>query len=281
MRLLSLEERIIMAKVKEQVKYNPKWSGIKRVDVSRIDIVGRSSIALTIIFGIFSLFMPFIMIFSIFTDAKEFFEDGFQSVASIAFGGIIVAFFVFTLNSTLPFLRMSKTVDKQKAILGGCVNIYETFAHMPIRKVSLFKQSFIYYCFMLFIEIVPSIILNIAILMNPELRFAGGMVAVITIAAVVFAFIMYGAVFGIFGKSRASIGKFYTVALAVFYILWMGCIFGFFDEFVMAEPLCALAGVPCICFAVFGIIAVIAIEKLYVEKRETNAAWSFKEERND
>lgn len=269
-----------MVKVKEQVKYDPKWSDVKRVNAARMDIVGRTSIVLTIIFGIVSLLMSGVMICSVFMDDKEFFEDGFQGVASMAFSGTFIAFFIFTLNSTLPFMRMAKGFEKQKAMLGGCVNIYETFAHMPIRKVSLFKQSFRYYCFMLFMETVPSIILNITILMNPELSFAGGMVTVITIASVVFSVIMYGAVFGILGKNKTSIGKFYTGALVVFYILWMGCMFGFFDEFVMAEPLCVLAGIPCICFAVIGIVSVILIEKLYVEKHEINASWSFKEERN-
>lgn len=269
-----------MAKVKEQVKYNPKWSDLRRVNGARIDIVGRSSMVFTIIFSIFSLFMMGVMLFSISLGTKEFFEDGFQSIASMSFSGIFMAFFVFTLNSTLPFMRISKNLEKQKAILGGCINIYETFRTMPIRKVSIYKQSFIYYCFMLFVGTFPSIILNIIIIMNPELRFAGGMVTVITIASVLFSVVMYCAVFGILGKNDTFISKFYTGALIVFYVLWMGCVFGFFDEFVMAEPLCVLAGVPCICFTVFGIAAVIAIEKLYVEKREINASWFFKEEGN-
>ncbi|MDE6021041.1 MAG: hypothetical protein K2H01_08620 [Ruminococcus sp.] len=264
-----------MAKVKEQVKYNPKWSDVKRVNRARMDIVGRTSIVFTILFGVFLLLTTGVMLFSVFDDAKEFFEDGFQSVASIAFGGIFMALAIFAINSTLPFMRMAKNIEKQKAMLGGCVNIYETFMSMPIRKVSLFRQSFMYYCFILFVEIVPSIILNIIILLNPELRFAGGMVTIITIAAVAFSVIMYSAVFGIFGKSKV-----YTGVLIVFYILWMGSIFGFFDKFVMAKPLCAVAGIPCICFAVIGIIAVIAIEKLYIEKREMNAPWYFKEEKN-
>lgn len=269
-----------MAKVKEQVKYNPKWSDVKRVNRARMDIVGRTSIVFTILFGVFLLLTTGVMLFSVFDDAKEFFEDGFQSVASIAFGGIFMALAIFAINSTLPFMRMAKNIEKQKAMLGGCVNIYETFMSMPIRKVSLFRQSFMYYCFILFVEIVPSIILNIIILLNPELRFAGGMVTIITIAAVAFSVIMYGAVFGILGKNKAFIGKVYTGSLIVFYIFWMGCILGFFDKFIMAKPLCALAGIPCICFAVIGIIAVIAIEKLYIEKREMSASWSFKEENN-
>jgi len=87
-------------------------------------------------------------------------------------------------------------------MLCGCVNISKTFAHMPIKKVSLFKQSFRYYSLMLFITTLPCIMLNIIIMLNPELHFAGGMVTVATIAIFTFEFIMYFANFGVLGKNE-------------------------------------------------------------------------------
>lgn len=67
-----------MAKVKEQVKYDPKWSDVKRVNAARMDIVGRTSIVLTIIFGIVSLLMSGVMICSVFMDDKEFLRMVFR-----------------------------------------------------------------------------------------------------------------------------------------------------------------------------------------------------------
>lgn len=267
-----------MAKIKEQVKYNPKWSDVKRIDAARIAIVGKPNIVFSILFSAFALLMIGVMMIGVILNPREFFKDDFQNIASVAFSGTFMAFVVFILNSTLPFFRISKTLDsKQKAMLGGCVNISETFAHMPIKKVSLFKQSFIYYCLMLLITTLPCIVLNIIIMLNPTLHFAGGMVTVATIAIFTFEFIMYFANFGILGKNENLLKLLVKCSFVVYYIFWMGAMLGFFDSLVMAEPLCALAGIPCICFIVIGLAAIIIIEKLYVEKHESITPWHFKE----
>lgn len=267
-----------MAKVKQQVKYNPKWSEVKRVDAARVAIVGNANIVLSIIFTAFALLMIGVMIISVILNPKAFFEDDFQSIASVAFSGTFMTFAVFALNSTLPFFRISKGLDaKQEAMLGGCVNISKTFAHMPIKKVSLFKQSFRYYCLMLLITVLPCIALNIVIILNPELHFAGGMVSVATIAILTFEFIMYFANFGVLGKNENLLKLLVKCSFVVYYIFWIGAMFGLFDRFVMAKPLCALAGIPCICFAVIIVAAIIVIEKLYVERHESITPWDFKE----
>lgn len=267
-----------MAKVKQQVKYNPKWSEVKRVDAARVAIVGNANIVLSIIFTAFALLMIGVMIISVILNPKAFFEDDFQSIASVAFSGTFMTFAVFALNTTLPFFRISKGLDaKQEAMLGGCVNISKTFAHMPIKKISLFKQSFRYYSLMLFITTLPCILLNIIIMSDPELHFAGGMVTVATIAIFTFEFIMYFANFGILGKNENLLKLLVKCSFVVYYVFWIAAMWGFCDSFVMAEPLCVLAGIPCICFVVIGLAAIIIIEKLYVEKHAGVTSWRFKE----
>lgn len=265
-----------MAKVKEQVKYNPKWSDVRRVNATRKAVTGQSNTVLTIVFFIISLVMMGIVLVSIIFDPEELFEDGFQSVSSMTFSGTFMSFFIFALNSSLPFLRMvNNSETKQKAMLGGCVSIFETFLHIPVKKVSLFRQTFRYFCVFLFFGTAPGIALNICVMLKPELHYAGGMASVSTIVAALFIVGMYCVNFGILGAKKDVMQKVYGVAIAVFYIFWLGCMLGFFDEFIMSEPLCAIAGLPCIILAVLCIAAVFAVEKLYVEKREKNASWQF------
>ena len=265
-----------MAKVKEQVKYNPKWSDERRVNAARKAVSGQSNAVMTIVFFIFSLILLGVVFVSIIINPEELFEDGFQSVSSMTFSGTFMSFFIFALNSSLPFLRMVNNVEaKQKAMLGGCVSIFETFQHMPVKKISLFRQTFRYFCVFLFFGIAPGIALNVCVMLKPGLHYAGGMASVSTIVAVLFAAGIYCANFGIFGAKKESVQKAFGVILAVFYIFWIGCMLGFFDEFILSEPFCAIAGLPCIILAVLCIAVVFAVEKLYVEKREKNASWNF------
>ncbi|MDD6269514.1 MAG: hypothetical protein PUA84_05610 [Oscillospiraceae bacterium] len=265
-----------MAKVKEQVKYNPKWSGERRVNAARKAVSGQSNAVLTIVFFIFSLILLGVVCVSIILNPEGLFEDGFQSVSSITFSGTFMSFFIFALNSSLPYLKVMKNAEtKQKAMLGGCVSIFETFLHMPVKKISLFRQTFRYFCIFVFFGIAPGIIMNVCVMLKPELYYAGGMASVSTIVAVMFIVGMYCANFGVFGVKNEAVQKAFGVILAAFYIFWIGCMLGLFDEFILSEPFCAIAGLPCIILAVLCIAAVFAVEKLYVEKREKNGYWIF------
>ncbi|MBQ8724316.1 MAG: hypothetical protein IJY74_01420 [Oscillospiraceae bacterium] len=264
-----------MAKVKEQVKFNPSWSEVKRLGRTKKAIAPENNI-LTIILILLAGVMVGFLAFGCLFDPAEFIEDGHESVGAFAFSGAFMLLFVFALNTTLPATSLFRNTEKQQAAaMGGCVNMYETFMHMPMKKVTLYKQSFRHYAFFMIAGSLPSVILNGAVLFIPELAAIKGIAALTTILYGFMLLAFYFAYFGVFNMSKKTVNACFTVSIVLFYVVLFGCMFGWMNFVAEIKFLTALAGIPSICITVLVIAAIFAIEKLYLEKREANGAWDF------
>ena len=265
-----------MAKVKEQVKFNPSWSEVKRLSATKNAIAPENkfiNIILTLLAGVMVGFLAFGCLF----DPADFIEDGFESVGAFAFSGIFMLLFGFALNTSLPATALfsRKTEKQQAAAMGGCVNMYETFMHMPMKKITLYKHSFRHYAFFMILGSLPCIIMNAAILFIPELAAIKSIASLTTFLEGFFILAMYLAYFGVFNMNKKAVSACFTVSVVLFYVVWFGCMFGWLNFVAEIKFLTALAGIPCIFITVLVIAAIFAIEKLYLEKREANGAWDF------
>lgn len=265
-----------MAKVKEQVKFDPAWSEVKRLGKTKSAIAPENkivNIALTIFAGVMVGFLAFDCLF----DPSAFIEDGFESAGAFAFSGVFMLFFAFALNTSLPAtaLYSRKTEKRQAAAMGGCVNLYETFMHMPMTKLTLYKHSFRHFAFFMIAGSLPCIIMNAAVLFVPELAAIKGIAALITLLEGFFIFALYLAYFGVFNMNKKAVSACFTVSIVLFYIVWFGCMFGWLNFLTEIKLLTALAGIPSICVTILVIAAIAAVEKLYLEKREEKGAWDF------
>lgn len=262
-------------KAKEQVKFNPKWSETKRIDKARLAIVGRQNTVLwTICLGFAALMIGFLVFGSLF-DTEEFISDNVLGV--FVGGSAFMSFMMFAGSTILPMGKvLDRTERMQKSMLGGCVTLVNTFMHLPVKKVSAYKQSFGYFSVLLFFASAPCIFLNVMILLDD--RFTGavaGSSAVISIAISVILlmfYLIYSSMWKMKGKGSSY---FCTAMIIVFYLIWVGSMSSFMDAVFELTWLQALAGVPALCITAAAVLFIILAQKLYVEKKQANAAWEF------
>ncbi len=264
-----------MAKVKEQVKFDPEWSEVRRLRKTK-DAIAPENNFVSGFFAFFAALMIGFLAFSCWFDTEEFIADGFESVGAFAFSGVFMLLFLFALQTSLPAKGLFRKTEKmQQSALGGCVNLYETFMHMPMKKITLYKHSFRHYVFFMIAGSLPCILMNAAILFMPELEAIKGIAALMTILEGFFMLALYFAYFGVFNMNKKAVSACFTVSVVLFYIVWFGCMFGWLNFVAEIKFFTALAGIPSICITLLVIAAVTAIEKLYLEKREANGAWDF------
>lgn len=264
-----------MAKVKEQVKFDPSWSEVKRLRKTK-DAIAPANRVLTVIMTLLACFMVGFLTYMCWFQPADFIDDGHESVGAFAFSGMFMLLFAFALNTTLPATSLFRNTEKQQAaIAGGCVNLYETFMHMPMKKITLYKHSFRHFAFFMIAGSLPCVLLNLAIIFIPELEPVKCIAGLMTILEGFMLLAFYFAYFGVFNMSKKSVNACFTVSIVLFYIAWFGSMFGILSFVERIRFLAAITGVPCICVTLLVIAAIIAIEKLHLEKREAKGAWDF------
>ncbi|MBQ8733091.1 MAG: hypothetical protein IJY76_01165, partial [Anaerotignum sp.] len=247
----------------------------KRIDKARLAIVGRQNTALWAICLGISLLMIGCLVFASLIDTEEFLAD---NIVGVFVGGSAFMSFMMIAGSTI--LPMGKILDRterlQRNMLKGSVKLTDTFMHLPVKKVSAYKQSFGYFGVLLFFSSVPCIFLNVMVLLDD--RFTGvvaGSSAVIStaISAILLMFyLIYSSMLKMKGKGSSY---FCTAMIIVFYLIWIGSMSSFMNVIFELAWLQALAGMPALCITAASVLFILLAQKRYVEKKQANAAWDF------
>ncbi len=265
-----------MAKTKEQVKYNPRLSQSRRFSKAT-RALAPANIVLTIILCVLALLMAGVLAVDMFVTG-DILKDSksVETIGTFAFSSMFMLLFMFGVNTTLPANFMSKNTEKQQqALMKGCVYYHEVFAHMPVKKVTLYKQSFNWYVLFMLGSSIPVLALSIAHIADSKFESAAPMVTVTAILEAVLMIVFYLGYFGIFNKKKKLMQSILTTGIVIFYIIWLGCMFGFLKFITEIEALGAIAGVPTLCITLAAIAAIIVIEKCFIEKDAEKSPWEF------
>lgn len=265
-----------MAKVKEQVKYNPDWSETKRVEKVRRALAGPSNMGVAIAFTVLAGLMFGFLVFGCIFDPADFFEDGVEELCVFGCGGVFMLFMLFMLHTALPFSKNVNAMDRaQRNIAKGSYRFVDTYMHLPVRRVALYKQSFRPFFLMMLLGSLPGLFINVMVQIRPLLDFAKGFAAMMCIVLPVLFTVYYMVYFGVLRLNKKTATKVCTVVFVLFYVIWMGSMFDVFHAVYDWEVLRMLAGVPSICVNAVLLAAVAVMQKLYAEKKQIYAAWEF------
>ncbi len=265
-----------MAKTKEQVKYNPRLSAQKRFSDAKSEI-SPGNTALTIIFVILAGVMMGVMGYDVIFETEDVIADGaMDTIGTFAFSSMFMLLFGFAMNTMLPASFLTQNHQRQQQALSkGCVYFHEVFAHMPVTKIMLYKQSFRWYLFFMVGSSIPVITLNILSVVDSVYSAIAPITVIATILEAVVMILFYLGYFCVFHKNAKLMKNLLTAGVAIFYIVWFGCMFGFLGFLTEVEALGVIAGVPSLCITLVAIGVVIIIEKCIVEKKAVNAPWEF------
>lgn len=258
-------------KKKEQVKYNPSLSSVKRFGKARGAVIGRQTMVLTLIYGIISIVILALYISGFFLgkDASE----GGAATSSVCLTTSFFGIFLFMFNSSIPSDKQDLDTARG-ALSGGCASVSEVFMHMPVTKLDIYKHSFKYFILAEVVVLAGSIASNIAMAVTDKYEVFAGMSAMTSILSATMILFVYLFMFKIFKNIPKKVEKTLTIiGVIIFYIVWFGTMI-FEDASAKAvEILAPLAGIPALCISIVTFIAVLLIHKLYTEKRVANTAW--------
>lgn len=258
-----------MSKKKEQVKYNPKYSDLKRLRKLKNALVGKSIFWLTIVYIFFVTVMFGCVVFGGALDTKDFISDDGNLVAMFVCCGSFMSLFPFAVNQVMPMTAEDSA--KQRGALKGCPSVADALIMMPVKKVDAVKLSFRYYLVPLMLDAAIIVVSNIYCMIFPEFEIAKGSVAATTFFLGLMMFLMYLAFFN--QKFKEALRAILVVAGIGFYVVWFGTMIGFLDKFFAIKFVISFAGIPSIVFIVLVVVAIILIQKLYTEKEVVKTAW--------
>lgn len=258
-------------KPKEQVKYNPKYSDVKRADRVKYAITGKGLIAGNIFCMLFFLLMSAFNIIGGAVDTEEFLEGGGETLSVFLFSGVMFLFAFYSMNTCIN--SNTANAKQYRTALKGCPGISEVLMTLPVTKLTAYRVSFRYFTVCLLGVGVNLIVMNIYCLVIDGFECALGVVSAMSIICPVVLFVLYITMFGVISLNSKTIGRLNSVVLIIYYIVWIGSIAGVFNKFYALEFMHAPAGVPSLVFVVLVIAAIFVIEKAYVEKKAKEAAW--------
>ncbi len=269
-------------KAKEQVKYNPNFSGEKRVWKINNTVNGGAGLALSIFIGIVGAIMFVPLCIGSLVDATFFMEDEENTVSLFSCGIVFMTFMGFMTMATLPIGNNGKnggllTSNMERSTMKGCARVSNLLMHMPLRKVDMVRQSFHAFLPVVGAAVLPQIITNVGVVIYGEklnhIKAAAGLTGLM-IPLILLA--LYCVCFGIVKMSDKVRKNTMLGVIVVFYILWLGLIAEPVAKVVFnLRVLQMLAGVPSLCICAACVALIFSLQKLYVEKKQIKAAWEF------
>ncbi len=260
-----------MRKKKEQVRYNPAWSAVKRADRTKFAITGGYLRWITLFYIVLGLSMAVLLIKMVFhavsLDTAEYEEDymAAMNMCNAAF----MFFFVYMLNAVMPGSR--KTESRSK--VDGCQFLYKVFACMPVKRVTIVKLSFRYFITMATFNLGMMLLANGLTLFLPVFDPTKGSIAIISMLLALVQLALYWGQFSSYCRKRSARSILSVAGLIVFYIFWFGFMNGAFDRLFELEAVRAMAGVPAILVCVAAYAAVWIIEKAVIETKAASSSW--------
>lgn len=258
-------------KKKEQVKYNPSYSNVKRTKKVFRCLIGKTNIVISIVYVVMALLMLAACVFGAIFDTKDFLEDR-STLPTFCCTSAFMAFMLFTLNSCIP--NDPAAASKARGNLDGCATITETMMHLPIRKIDTYKLSFrsfmISSAFVFFSSVFP----NVMIIIDDRFEVVKGTLGVWGTTAVVFILVSYLLSFYVIrGLSEKARGVILSATLIIYYIIWIGLMTGFAYKLIDIDIFGFLSGYVGIALSLICVIAIVVIQKAVVEKRAEKTAW--------
>lgn len=258
-------------KKKEQVKYNPSYSNVKRTKKVFRCLIGKTNIVISIVYVVMALLMLVAAVFGAIFDTKDFLEDK-STLPTFCCTSAFMAFMLFTLNSCIP--NDPATASKARGNLDGCATITETMMHLPIRKIDTYKLSFrsfmIASTFVFFSSVFP----NVMIIIDDRFEVVKGTLGIWGTTAAVFILVSYLLSFYVIrGLSEKARGVILSATLIIYYVIWIGLMTGFAYKLIDIDMFGFLSGYVGIALSLICVIAIVIIQKAVVEKRAEKTAW--------
>lgn len=259
-----------MAKQKEQVKYNPKLSDVRRADKAKYAVTGNYLYACNAVFIVIGLLMSCVFILGGIFGGVEYVEEDADSVIMFISNAAFMLFFLYACNAILPANKQTQNSSK----IDGCLFIYKLFCHMPVTQLTIVKLSFRY--FTLMTSVVCSVLTagNLLVLCTDRFAPVSGHIGFISFMLAVAMVTLHYNGFRQYSKGlskKASIIN--AIAIAVFYLLWFGSMMNLFDP-VFAHPVVkALGGIPGLAVIAAAYIWVLIYQKTVVEKKAALSSW--------
>lgn len=258
-------------KKKEQVKYNPSYSNVKRTRKVFRCLIGKTNIAISIVYVVMALLMLAACVFGAIFDTKDFLEDK-SILPTFCCSSAFMAFMLFALNNCIP--NNPAAASKARGNLDGCATITETMMHLPIRKIDAYKLSFrtfmIAAAFVFFSSLFP----NVMIVIDDRFEVVKGTLGVWGTTAVVFILVSYLLSFYVLRNlSEKARGVILSAVLIIYYIIWIGLMTGFAYKLIDIDMFGFLSGYVGIALTIVCVVAIVVIQKTVVEKRAAKTAW--------
>lgn len=258
-------------KKKEQVKYNPSYSNVKRTKKVFRCLIGKTNIAISIVYVVMALLMLAAAVFGAIFDTKDFLEDK-STLPTFCCTSAFMAFMLFTLNSCIP--NDPAAASKARGNLDGCATITETMMHLPIRKIDTYKLSFRSFMIASVFVFFSSVFPNVMIIIDERFETVKGTLGVWGTTAVVFILVSYLLSFYVIrGLSEKARGVILSATLIIYYIIWIGLMTGFAYKLIDIDMFGFLSGYVGIALSLICVIAIVIIQKAVVEKRAEKTAW--------
>lgn len=258
-------------KVKEQVKYNPAYSSVKRTNKVFKALVGNTNRWVYVLYVILIIIMFVVSTCWAIFDSEDFIEDNATSM----FGFMItfLAYTLFALNSCIPNTD-TKTQKTARNNLHGCAHVSEVMMHLPISKTDVYRLSFRAYLASMIFPVCHILILNIMDIIDERFEAVAASTGLLNLIYVSLCICIYMTMFNVFKKMSDKTKRGLLIGLLlIFYVAWMLPLLGIAKNIFELPVFGFFAGIPGIIMLICTYAAVIIIQKTVVEKRTASTAW--------
>ncbi len=257
-------------KVKEQVKYNPSYSSVKRTNKVFKALIGNTNRWVYVLYVILIIFMFIVSTCWAVFDSADFIEDDSTSM----FGYMLTFFAItlFTINSCVPN-NDTKTQEKARGTVNGCAAVSEVMMHLPITKLDAYRLSFRSYLASMTFPICHILILNIMSVVDERFEAVAVSTGLLNLIFVIFNVFIYLTFFNVLKLSDKTKGHLLHIFFLTFEAVWILSMFKTGKEILELPVFKVFAGIPGIVMLICMCAAVIIIQKKVVEKRAASTAW--------
>ncbi len=258
-----------MAKQKEQVKYNPNISAVRRADRVKAAVNGRVLYVTSAVMLLMALIMMGSFLIGALVGDPEFIEDGETAIMFIA-NAAFMLFFFYVTNAVLPGNRKTE----QNSKIDGCLFLYRLYEHLPVTKLTVVKMSFRYFaimasavCAILAAANVMTLCLDGMDAMRGEIGFVSVLLSVVMVA-------LHRTGFSQYIRPLTNLDySLSTGCIVVFYIIWFGSMMGVFGSLYTQGWVRALGGAAGLGIVLAAYAWVWVYEKCVIEKKSANSSW--------
>lgn len=255
-------------KPKQQVKYNPDWSEVKRADKVKYAISGNSAKWGNLVFLLIPLLFLVITVIASVFETKDFVSD--SDVVLFCYNIFLLLVFLFVFNAVMPPTKSENQAQSQK---DGCFSVYKLYTHLPVKKIAVAKMSFRYFIFGAAISLVTCVFINFMAVINSDydsLKSTVGLISVFISVFLVTEHIYFFRQYCM--KTKKS--RFLRIEMVVLYIFWVASNFGILNDFYSLECFRILGGYVGIAVALAAFVTIIVVQKAYFEKKIKEGSWN-------